>query len=84
MSSRLSPSRRWWAFWALLAVVSRLVGLPHNIVMALSLVYDAVAFRRVYQLGLWGTAWRFPVALLVQGLGMGAVRTAMVVVSLLW
>ena len=71
------------SFWALLAVVSALGAFPSNMLMAFSVVYDAVAFHRVYQFGLWGTAWRFPVAVLVQGLGMSAARTALAV-SLLW
>jgi hypothetical protein len=62
------------AFGSLLSAVGLVLGVPDGVGIALSVVYDAVAFVRVYGFGWWGNTWRFAlanaVALLLLGLGL--------------
>lgn len=58
------------AFGSLIGAIGQLL-VPHllsyeqAIVAVISVLYDVIAFARVYQFGWWGTIWRFSVALLL-------------------
>jgi hypothetical protein len=72
------------AFGGLLGAVARVLGVPEGAVGAASLVYDAVAFARVYGFGWWGSTWRFALGMVVAAAVLAVFLGLLVTAYLLW
>jgi hypothetical protein len=72
------------AFGSLLSALGLALGLNDQVGLALSVVYDAAAFVRVYGFGWWGNTWRFALANAVALLLLGLSLMVAVLGSLLW
>jgi hypothetical protein len=72
------------AFGGLLGAVARVVGVSEGVAGAVSLLYDAADFARVYGFGWWGSAWRFGVGMLVAAAVLAVLLSLMVTAYLLW